>query len=186
MYFCIVDLALLTQILHYQWGVTWLNLTFWVIHVFLILWVDVSVSPSLFLTQTWHISILIYHQKHEYKILGNFYVHIKIDLSYQNIFQENKVSKELRGLGGSVIKINGRVEFEDGLRMGVHLGGCWCPSGGRTYPRINFNSPGGAGWSWVGHGCHKDPISDQILTCLVPHISGIKLQLSCGVRIESD
>ena len=25
------------------------------------------------------------------------------------------------------------------------------------------NSPGGAGWSWVGCGCHKVPISDQIL-----------------------
>ena len=23
------------------------------------------------------------------------------------------------------------------------------------------NSPGGAGWSWVGCGCHKVPISDQ-------------------------
>ena len=22
--------------------------------------------------------------------------------------------------------------------------------------------PGGAGWSWVGCGCHKVPISDQI------------------------
>ena len=24
------------------------------------------------------------------------------------------------------------------------------------------NPPGGAGWSWVGCGCHKVPISDQI------------------------
>ena len=46
------------------------------------------------------------------------------------------------------------------------------------------NPPGGAGWSWVGCGCQKDPISDQIPTCLVPHIGGIKLQLLCGVRIE--
>ena len=46
------------------------------------------------------------------------------------------------------------------------------------------NPPGGAGWSWVGCGCHKDPISDQIPTCLVPRIGGIKLQLLCGVRIE--
>ena len=46
------------------------------------------------------------------------------------------------------------------------------------------NPPGGAGWSWVGCGCQKDPISDQIPTCLVLHIGGIKLQLLCGVRIE--
>ena len=24
------------------------------------------------------------------------------------------------------------------------------------------NPPGGAGWSWVGGGCHRVPISDQI------------------------
>ena len=46
------------------------------------------------------------------------------------------------------------------------------------------NPPRGVGWSWVGCGCHKDPISDQIPTCLVPRIGGIKLQLLCGVRIE--
>ena len=46
------------------------------------------------------------------------------------------------------------------------------------------NPPGGAGWSWVGCGCHKVPISDQIPTCFVPRISGIKLQLFCVVRIE--
>ena len=46
------------------------------------------------------------------------------------------------------------------------------------------NPPGGAGWSWVGCGCQKDLISDQIPTCLVPRIGGIKLQLLCGVRIE--
>ena len=45
------------------------------------------------------------------------------------------------------------------------------------------NPPGGADWSWVGCGC-QDPISDQIPTCLVPRIGGIKLQLLCGVRIE--
>ena len=42
----------------------------------------------------------------------------------------------------------------------------------------------GVGWSWVGCGCQKDPISDQIPTCLVLHIGDIKLQLLCGVRIE--
>ena len=46
------------------------------------------------------------------------------------------------------------------------------------------NPHGGAGWSWVGCGCQKDLISDQIPTCLVPRIDGIKLQLLCGVRIE--
>ena len=47
-----------------------------------------------------------------------------------------------------------------------------------------LNPPGGAGWSWAGCGCHKDLISDQIPTCLVPHIDGIKLQLFCDVRID--
>ena len=42
------------------------------------------------------------------------------------------------------------------------------------------NPSGGAGWSWVGCGRQKD----QIPTCLVPRIGGIKLQLLCGVRIE--
>ena len=46
------------------------------------------------------------------------------------------------------------------------------------------NPSGGACWSWVGCGCQKDLISDQIPTCLVPRIGGIKLQLLCGVRIE--
>ena len=46
------------------------------------------------------------------------------------------------------------------------------------------NPSGGAGWSWVGCGCQKDPISDLIPTCLVPHIGGIKLHLLRGVRIE--
>ena len=46
------------------------------------------------------------------------------------------------------------------------------------------NPSGGAGWSWVGCGCQKDLISDQIPTCLVPRIGGIKLQLIYGGRIE--
>ena len=41
------------------------------------------------------------------------------------------------------------------------------------------NPPGGAGWSWVGCGCQKDPISDQIPTCLVPRI--LVLNYSCYV-----
>ena len=46
------------------------------------------------------------------------------------------------------------------------------------------NPSGGAGWSWVGCGCQKDLISDQIPTCLVPRIVGNTSQLLCGVRIE--
>ena len=46
------------------------------------------------------------------------------------------------------------------------------------------NPSGGAGWSWIGCDCQKDLISDQIPTCLVPHIGGLKLQLLCGVRLE--
>ena len=46
------------------------------------------------------------------------------------------------------------------------------------------NPSGGTGWSWVGCGCQKDHISDQIPTCVVLCIGSIKLQLLCGVRIE--
>ena len=82
------------------------------------------------------------------------------------------------------VQATATVEFEDGLRTEVLLGGCWCPCGSCTYPRINFKPPWGASWSCVGCGCHNDPISDQIPTCLVPGNSGIKLQLLCVVRIE--
>ena len=44
---------------------------------------------------------------------------------------------------GSAFKM--RTEFEDGLRTGVRLGDCWCPWGGRTYPRINFKPLWGCG-----------------------------------------
>ena len=84
-------------------------------------------------------------------------------------------------VAGSVIQASGTVEFEDGLRTGVLLGGCWCPWGGRTYPRINFKPLWGCGlvlgWVWLSEGPHFQ-------TCLVPRIGGIKLQLLCGVRIE--
>ena len=35
---------------------------------------------------------------------------------------------------------------------------------GATAPILESisNPPGGAGWSWVGCGCQKDPRSDQI------------------------
>ena len=52
-----------------------------------------------------------------------------------------------------VIEAIARLEFEDGLRTGVLLGGCWCPWGGRTYPRINTKPPWGCGmvlgWVWL-------------------------------------
>ena len=62
----------------------------------------------------------------------------------------------LRSVAGLVIQATGRTEFEDGLRTGVHLGDCWCPWGGRTYPRINFKPLWGCGlvlgwvWFWFG------------------------------------
>ena len=39
----------------------------------------------------------------------------------------------MESVAGSVIQASGTVEFEDGLRTGVLLGGCWCPWGGCTY-----------------------------------------------------
>ena len=38
------------------------------------------------------------------------------------------------------------------------------------------NPSGGVGWSWVGCGCQKDLISDQISTCLVPRIGGYEIK----------
>ena len=38
----------------------------------------------------------------------------------------------------------------------------------------------GPGAVWLSYG----PLSDQITTRLVPRISGIKVQLLCGVKIE--
>ena len=73
------------------------------------------------------------------------------------------------------------MEFDDGLRTGEIAGALVVATS--TIESIS-TPPGDAGCSWVGCGCHKDPISDQITTCLVPRISGIKLQLLCGVRIE--
>ena len=47
--------------------------------------------------------------------------------------------KDWESVAGLVIQATGMVEFGNSLRTGVLLGGCWCPCGGRTYPRINFN-----------------------------------------------
>ena len=35
----------------------------------------------------------------------------------------------LESVAGSAIQATGTVEFEDGLKTGVLLGGCWCPLG---------------------------------------------------------
>ena len=65
-------------------------------------------------------------------------------------------------MAGSVIQTTETVEFEDGLRMGVHLGGAGALVAAAPILESISNPSGGAGWSWVGCGCHKDPISDQI------------------------
>ena len=86
---------------------------------------------------------------------------------------------------GSVIQASGTVEFEDGLRTGVLLGGYWCPWGGHTYPRINTKPPWGCGlvlgWVWLSLG---PQFQTKFQFCRVPRMGGIKLQLLCGVRIE--
>ena len=64
-----------------------------------------------------------------------------------------------------VIEAIVRLEFEDGLRTGVLHGGCWCPWGGRTYPRINFKPPWGCGlvlgWVWLSEGPTFRPNSNS-------------------------
>ena len=92
----------------------------------------------------------------------------------------------LRSVAGLVIQATGRTEFDDGLRTGVLLGDCWCPWGGRTYPRINFKPLWGCGlvlvWVWLSEGPHFRPNSNLLGSAHC--IGGIKLQLLCGVRIE--
>ena len=88
-------------------------------------------------------------------------------------------------VAASVIQAIGTVEFEDGLRMGVLLGGCWYPWGSRTYPRTNTKPPWGCGlvlgWVWLSQGPH---LQYKFQFCWGPRMGGIKLQLLCGVRIE--
>ena len=87
-------------------------------------------------------------------------------------------------MAGLVIQATGRTEFEDGLRTVSSLEAVGALGAAAPILESISNPSGGAGWSWVGCGCQKDLISDQIPTCLVPRIGGIKLQLLCGVRIE--
>ena len=61
-------------------------------------------------------------------------------------------------MAGFVIQATGMVEFEDSLRTGVLLGGCWCPC----------------------EVVKKVPWQTKFQVCQVPRFSGIKLQLlSC-------
>ena len=50
-------------------------------------------------------------------------------------------------MAGSVIQATGAVEFGDGLRMEVLLGGCWCHFWDFIKTRISFF---GTDWSWAG------------------------------------
>ena len=65
-------------------------------------------------------------------------------------------------MAGSVIQATGTVVFEDGLRMEVLLEAAGALVAAAPILESILHHPGGAGWSWVGCGCHKDPISDQI------------------------
>ena len=72
-------------------------------------------------------------------------------------------------VAGSVIQATGMVKFEDGLRMGESLEAAGALVVAAPILESISTPPGGAGWSWVGYGCQKDPISDQIPTCLISH-----------------
>ena len=78
------------------------------------------------------------------------------------------------------------MEFEDGFRTEVLPGGCWCPWGGRTYPRINPNPPplGVRNGHGLGVNAVRSPFQTKLQFCLVPRMGAIKLQLLCGVRIQ--
>ena len=77
-----------------------------------------------------------------------------------------KILMYRESLVGSVIQTTGTVEFEDGLGIGVLPGGCWCPWGGCTYPRINSKPPWGCGlvlgWVWLSEGPHFRPNSNLL------------------------
>ena len=79
-------------------------------------------------------------------------------------------------MAGSVIQATGTVEFEDGFRTGVLLGAAGALGAVAVILESISNPSGCGGWSWVGCGCQKDPITDQIPTCLVLRIGGIRLQ----------
>ena len=71
---------------------------------------------------------------------------LKVETLLYTLCWKSKINRTEKTLAGTrsadpVIEAIARLEFEDGLRMGVLPGGCWCPWGGRTYPRINFKTP---------------------------------------------
>ena len=66
----------------------------------------------------------------------------------------------LRSVAGLVIQGTGRTEFEDVLRTGVRLGDSGALLAAASILESIANPSWGAGWSWVGCGCQKDPISD--------------------------
>ena len=92
--------------------------------------------------------------------------------------------KHRESVAGSVIQATGTVEFEDGLRTGVLPGGCWCPCGGRTQPRIKSNPPWGCGLIlgavWLSKRSPVRPNSNS-----AEFRASVALNYSCcGVRIE--
>ena len=68
-------------------------------------------------------------------------------------------------MAGLVIQATGRTEFEDSLRTGVSLEATGALGAAAPILESISNPSGGAGWSWVGCGCQKDLISDQIPIC---------------------
>ena len=78
----------------------------------------------------------------------------------------DEISYNPESVASFVIQATGIVEFEDGLRTEVLPECCWCPWGGRTYPRINFKPPWGCGlvlgWVWLSEGPHFRPNSNLL------------------------
>ena len=72
------------------------------------------------------------------------------------------MQNQLGFVADPAIKAIARLEFEDGLRMGVLPRGCWYPCDGRTLPRINSKLPLECrlllGAVWLSSG----PLSEQI------------------------
>ena len=56
------------------------------------------------------------------------------------------ISENWKSVVDYVMQAIETMEFDNGLRTGVLVGGFWCLCGNCTYPRINFKPPGGAGW----------------------------------------
>ena len=70
------------------------------------------------------------------------------------------------------------TEYQDflvALRTKVLSGGCWCHCGHYTKLKINSNTFLGV---WVG------PKGGVVVSCMVPRISGINVQLLYGVRFK--